>query len=163
MGAGALVVLLAGVAFLAQSGKQPADQPPTEVSPTTTSSNTQAQSDQVQPKTKVGSDQASSALMDYSDEAVQQALVQGKKPVLFFYADWCPFCKQAEKEFLSKADQIPEDVVILKINYDTATELKDQYGITSQDTFVLLDPSGKEIKRWNGGGRGLAQLLKNVG
>lgn len=87
----------------------------------------------------------------YSPQAVQQAAAQGKKPVLFFHADWCPTCRAADKDINKKLDQIPEDIVILKTDYDKETELKEKYGITYQHTFVQVDGQGNEITKWNGG------------
>ena len=71
----------------------------------------------------------------------------GKQSVLFFHATWCPKCKENDgrlKDFYGSAD-FPRSVY--KIDYDAATDLKSQYGITGQDTFVLIDENGKEIKR----------------
>lgn len=76
---------------------------------------------------------------------------QSKKRVLFFYASWCPTCQAADKDINSKIDQIPTDVVILKTNYDTESELKKKYNITYQHTFVYVDENGNEIDKWNGG------------
>lgn len=69
----------------------------------------------------------------------------GQKSVLFFHATWCPACKQ-NNEYLTQwygSEEFP--VSVYKVDYDTATELKKQYGITGQDTFVQIDGSGKAI------------------
>jgi len=71
----------------------------------------------------------------------------GTESVLFFHATWCPKCKENDgrlKDFYGSADY-PRSVY--KIDYDTATDLKSQYGITGQDTFVVIDGNGKEIER----------------
>ena len=68
--------------------------------------------------------------------------------VLFFYADWCPSCRSADA-ILQKA-QLPENVIIYKVNYDQAAELKAQYGIMIQDTFVLVNAKGEKITQWIG-------------
>jgi len=90
-----------------------------------------------------------SRYVDYSQAAFDQAA--DKKRVLYFHADWCPECHLLNKEFIEKADQIPEDVVIFKTNYDTETELKKKYAITYQHTFVQVDESGNEVVKWSGG------------
>jgi hypothetical protein len=54
-----------------------------------------------------------------------------------------------EKQILTST-AIPKDVVILKVNYDTATELKKKYSILSQSTFVQVDSQGNMYKRWLG-------------
>jgi thiol-disulfide isomerase/thioredoxin len=85
--------------------------------------------------------------------ALEQALVHmgASKFVLFFHAPWCPFCKVADKAFLSRTNEIPAGVAIIKIDYDTHPNLKKLYGVTYQHTFVQVDVSGKQITKWNGG------------
>ena len=91
---------------------------------------------------------------------------QGKRIVLYFYATWCPSCKVANAEFLASPENIPEDVIVLRINYndpDTDAQEKElaaKYGITYQHTFVQIDEGGNEITKWNGGG--LTQLLAKL-
>ncbi|MDA0375777.1 MAG: thioredoxin family protein [bacterium] len=71
----------------------------------------------------------------------------GKESVLFFHATWCPKCKENDSrlnDFYGSADY-PRSVY--KIDYDTATDLKSQFGITGQDTFILIDGNGNEIER----------------
>jgi len=86
---------------------------------------------------------------DYSKEAFEANA--DKKRVLFFHAPWCPTCRPANAEFLERASEIPDDVIVFKTDYDSQTELKAKYGITYQHTYVLVDNLGNEIKKWNGG------------
>lgn len=96
--------------------------------------------------------------VDYSQVAFDNA--KDQKRVYFFHAAWCPTCRIANEEFMSNIDQIPEGLVLFKTDYDTEKELKTRYGITSQHTFVLVDSSGEEIKKWNGGG--VKELVENT-
>ena len=64
------------------------------------------------------------------------------------------------EEFNANLDRIPEDVIVLKTDYDSQKELKKKYGITYQHTFVLVDDEGNEIKTWNGGG--IEELISNT-
>lgn len=73
------------------------------------------------------------------------------KRVLYFHADWCPTCRPLDREFTTRMDSIPQDVVIFKTNYDTEIELKKTYAITYQHTFVQVDDQDTEISKWNGG------------
>lgn len=100
----------------------------------------------------------STRYIEYSKENYESSV--GKKRVLFFHAVWCPTCKVANEEFNSNPDMIPEDVVLLKTDYDTESELKKKYNITYQHTFILVDDSGNEIKKWNGGG--IEELINNT-
>jgi thiol:disulfide interchange protein len=57
--------------------------------------------------------------------------------VLFFHANWCPSCKAFEEKVLS--EEIPENIKILKVNFDTNGELRKKYNILTQTSFVLVD------------------------
>lgn len=94
----------------------------------------------------------------YSASAFAAAADQ--KRVYYFHAPWCPTCKVANAEFERNANQIPEDVVLFKTDYDTNGELKKKYAVTYQHTFVQVDSEGNEIAKWNGGG--IAELVANV-
>lgn len=102
--------------------------------------------------------ESSPRYMSYSKAAY--AAASGKKRVYFFHAKWCPSCIASNAVFNASPDKIPEDVVVFKTDYDTETELKNKYGITYQHTFVQVDASGKEMKKWNGGD--LAELKANI-
>ena len=91
--------------------------------------------------------------VDYSPDAIAQATADGKRPVLFFHASWCPTCKALENDLQAGGlDQLPEDVVVIKTDYDSATELRQQYGVTLQHTLVQVDADGNEVAKWSGGG-----------
>ena len=62
-----------------------------------------------------------------------------KRVVLFFHASWCPTCKLAKKNILAEQDNIPSDLVILELDYDTQTALKEKHGVVAQTTYVLLN------------------------
>lgn len=85
---------------------------------------------------------------------------QDKSRVLFFHASWCPTCKAADQEIQQSVDQIPENVVIFKTDYDDEVALKDQYGVTFQHTFVQVDSQGNEVTKWNGGS--FDEIVENI-
>jgi thiol-disulfide isomerase/thioredoxin len=68
--------------------------------------------------------------------------------VLFFHASWCPTCRATEAAIGESG--IPDGLTILKVNYDTAIELRQRYGVTVQHTFVHVDEDGNEIAKWQG-------------
>ena len=68
--------------------------------------------------------------------------------VLFFHADRCPTCQQAEKSFLESG--IPTWLTIVKVNYDKEIELKKKYTILTQTSFAYVKNNGELIKRWVG-------------
>ncbi len=71
----------------------------------------------------------------------------GQKSVLFFHAGWCPYCK-AHDTYLTDlygSEEVPLNTY--KIDYDSSLDLRKQFGITSQDTFVLIDGNGSVLKQ----------------
>ena len=83
------------------------------------------------------------------------------KVVLFFHASWCPTCQIAEREIQAKADDIPNGLTILKTDFDEYDDLKTQYGVTYQHTFVEVDADGNKLQIWNGGS--LDEILRRLG
>lgn len=89
--------------------------------------------------------QSTGIYTQYSADAVSAN--QGKKKVLFFYAAWCPSCRQQDENLSQSA--IPADLAIFKVDYDNSTELKQKYGVTLQHTFVQIDDASNKLKSWN--------------
>lgn len=72
------------------------------------------------------------------------------KVVLFFHASWCPTCRAIDADIKSHLKDIPKDLTILNVDYDTSSALKMKYGVTTQHTFVEVDAQGVLIKKWRG-------------
>lgn len=102
--------------------------------------------------------------VEYSDDVLTSS--SSRRRVLFFYANWCPTCKPADMDFTKNSAAIPEDVQLIRVNYnDTETDqaekdLAKQYGVTYQHTFVQIDPTGKVVTKWNGGST--SELVTNL-
>jgi len=107
---------------------------------------------------------ANSRYLSYSKTVFDTS--SDKRRILYFYATWCPTCKIANEDFTANPNKIPEDMVVIRTNYnDPETdqeekELAKKYGISYQHTFVQIDAQGKELKKWNGGG--IAELITNT-
>lgn len=83
-------------------------------------------------------DSSSSWLIDYDEAWV------GQRPVvLFFHADWCPYCR-SHKEFLA-ANRT--GTTVMMIDYDERSDLVRRHSVTQQDTFILLNADGGEQSR----------------
>lgn len=157
---GAAMILSAGVVFSACTHKP--QQPVTETMTESTNADTMmvetdglTQSADTSETTTAKDSKTVQTYQDYSPEAFVAAA--GKRRVLFFHAAWCPSCRELNTELLSRAAELPSDVVVFKTNYDTESELKKKYGITYQHTLVQLNAAGETVTKWNGGG--VAEIL----
>lgn len=81
--------------------------------------------------------------------------------VLFFHASWCPSCRGLNSDIEKNLSAIPPEVSILKVDYDTETELKKKYGVTYQHTLVQVDKDGNLIKKWSGSPK-LSSLVSEI-
>jgi thiol-disulfide isomerase/thioredoxin len=72
------------------------------------------------------------------------------KVVLFFYADWCATCKKARENFEASLGQIPEDLTIVVVDFNTEIDLRKKYGVTVQHTFIEIDNDGEALGKWSG-------------
>ncbi|HMQ01825.1 MAG TPA: thioredoxin family protein [Candidatus Doudnabacteria bacterium] len=95
--------------------------------------------------------QKSGSYQNYSSATLQSEHAAGNKVVLFFHAPWCPFCREADSAFSSNEDKIPSGVTVLKIDYDSNSELRKKYGITTQHSFVQINPDSELVTKWIGG------------
>ena len=87
---------------------------------------------------------------DYSESAVAAALKEGKKVALFFHAPRCPSCRSLNKELTADIATLPANTVVFKTDYDSTSDLKKKYGVTSQHTIVTIDANMNKIalKKW---------------
>lgn len=86
---------------------------------------------------------------DYSAEAVAEECYADT--ILFFHAPWCPECRGFEEAI--KSGEVPEGAQILKVDYDSATDLRKKYEVTIQSTFVRVDSTGARVALWSGYGQ----------
>jgi len=84
----------------------------------------------------------SAQYVEYSEELYAQAIDSGRPFMINFSAAWCPNCLALDKKIQAEIDSLPPGALIMKANYDTETELKEQYGVTQQTTGVFFDASG---------------------
>lgn len=84
---------------------------------------------------------------EYSTDAVSASGAEDK--VLFFYAGWCPSCRQQDDNLEASKSSIPSTLDIFKVDFDTEIQLRQKYGVTGQHTFVQIDDKGNKVKSWN--------------
>lgn len=106
---------------------------------------------------KTGLLKTSSQYRTYSLEEIERA--EEEHIVLFFKADWCPTCRLLDAHL--RVSDVPEDVLILYVDFDASTSLRQKYGVTVQHTLVLLDRARNVEKKWVGS-RTLENVLDNL-
>jgi len=97
----------------------------------------------------------------FTSLSAAEALAAKQPTVLFFAADWCPYCQADLKDINANGSRLG-NVAIVVANYDTSKQLKDMYGVTVQDTFVQIDASGAVKAIWHGGGEGVDGILSHL-
>lgn len=91
-------------------------------------------------------------VVSFETEAALNTLASEGKTVVFFYAAWCPNCRATVAELNARWAEVNPDLTIVIADYDKESALKGKFGVTYQDTFVLLDNAGNSVKSWNAGG-----------
>ncbi len=71
--------------------------------------------------------------------------------VLFFKANWCGTCTDAQFDLNKNISTLPSNTTILTVDYDQERSLKTTYGITTQHTWVIIDATGTALDTWVGG------------
>lgn len=73
-----------------------------------------------------------------------RAIYEGDRPfALFFHASWCPICRTVESELKANLSNYPDGFLILQADYDTDIELRQEFGITTQTSFVIFNEKGE--------------------
>jgi thiol-disulfide isomerase/thioredoxin len=95
---------------------------------------------------------AAPQVLTFESEAQLADLAAKGTTVVFFYAAWCPNCRATVTELNARWDEVRPGLTLVIADYDKEQALKAKYGVTYQDTFVLLDASGAGVDLWNSGG-----------
>lgn len=96
---------------------------------------------------------SASTYQPYTKAAYEQAKASGKPIFLFFYANWCPTCREQEPRLQRVVPTHMGGVVGLRVNYnDTETDesekaLAKEFGVTYQHTGFFIDASGSVQKK----------------
>lgn len=83
------------------------------------------------------------AYVDYRDGIVAQT--SGTK-LLFFHAPWCSQCRSIDADI--RKTNVPTNVTIIKVDYDSNQGLRQKYGVTLQTTVVKIDDAGNLVKKF---------------
>lgn len=101
---------------------------------------------------------AGAFLLDFNKSDYENAIMNEKLVVLYFYANWCPVCRAEFPVMQEVFNELDESVVAFRVNYnDNQTDdyergLARQYGVAYQHTKVFLKYGERVLKSpesWN--------------
>ena len=95
-------------------------------------------------------------------DASKLSMAEEGSVVLFFHAPWCPSCRGLESDVNKNISTIPDGVHLLKVDYDSETDLKKKYGVVRQHTLVEVDSGGNAIKTLTGLTNKLDQVVSQL-
>lgn len=102
------------------------------------------------PEASVPGASTAGAYLDLADYERDPSVFAGDDVVLFFAASWCSTCRRTRANIEADLAGIPPGLVIVVVDYDAERDVRRQYGVTVQHTFVQIDADGTELKRWAG-------------
>jgi thiol-disulfide isomerase/thioredoxin len=154
-----VVVLIIGIGYLATSSDSTPPSPTTgtqEAAETETVTDTNNTEPTADADTEPTSAAATATPESTSNETASTGVYTEYEPgvlaasdaehrILFFHATWCPSCRALDADIAENENTIPTDVAIYKVDFDTATELKQQYGVTTQHSVVVVNQDGTAV------------------
>lgn len=91
---------------------------------------------------------APGAYVEWEKYDADRAAYSATDVVLFFHADWCPKCQELQDSL--DGDGVPAGLTVVKVDFDTESDLRKEYGVTVQHTMVHIDESGEKLDLWTG-------------
>lgn len=126
------VVIVAAIAIIAVGTAQ---------NPNTSADSNRSSGSSESANTQSVDNDGGGAYVEYSPAVVADA---DGRVFLFFYAPWCPQCVSMDSDIT--AEGVPSGVTIVKVDYDSNQDLRAEYGVTQQTTFVEVDASGEKLQ-----------------
>lgn len=141
------IVLVAGIAGLGFMALQEPDSDSTNQLNNSIADNTDNDTTVTEGGLDNDSHDASGQFVAYDPSLLSNA--EDGDVVLFFSAGWCPTCRAFKADLTENLQNIPPDLTILELDFDTELDLRQQYGVTYQHTYVQVDADGNELKQWS--------------
>lgn len=91
---------------------------------------------------------ANAMYIDLDTYKADMSKYSSSKVVYFFHASWCSVCIQVDAALKSKTSELPANTTIVKVDFDTAKEMRQKYGVTTQTTFVQVNDKDELVKKW---------------
>ena len=95
---------------------------------------------------------ATVAWQDY-ETAQKAAQGQSRKFLLYFYTDWCGYCRKLDKETFSDkavADYINSNFIPVRINSEKMPKIAGRYSVSGVPDLRFVSAKGEDIARWPG-------------
>ncbi len=100
------------------------------------------------PPEVVNSADSASRIVSLSDYQANAANYQAKKLIYFFRTERCFACRAVAADARANPQLIPSDVVIVEVDFDTNTDLKERYHVAAPTTFIQVDKNGEKLNSW---------------
>jgi thiol:disulfide interchange protein len=87
--------------------------------------------------------------------ALDEAIQNGKPLAVYFYTDWCGYCRQLERELLFRpeVEEFLSEINIARINPEKGQQeqiIAQQYGVSGYPSFFVHPGRGQEATRLPG-------------
>ncbi len=74
-----------------------------------------------------------------------ETIIDKKPVILHFQSAWQVRSRDSEKKLLENFDQLQGNILWLRVDYEEDLELKNRYGMSTPDVFIVLDASGNNV------------------
>ena len=82
----------------------------------------------------------------YSPDALATAQKEWKKTAVFFHSKTCGSCAKLEADIQANIKDMPDDVTVLKADWDENQELAKEHNVEKYHTVVYLGDAKKNVK-----------------
>ena len=88
------------------------------------------------------------------EEALELAAKEDKMVMVYFWADWCGFCRKIESEVFANEDvqkAFDQSFLAVSVNVqDDPGDLKGKYRASALPTLTFLNSKGEKVVYWEG-------------
>lgn len=91
-----------------------------------------------------------SGVVNVTEENFRKEVLESATPVLVdFWASWCGHCSRLSPVFEELADEVGNEIKLVKVNVDENRALAQQHGIMGLPTMILFK-NGASVERVSG-------------